>query len=33
MIKNFHFMERKKEKCELSQLRSIYWSGERPFGH
>ena len=25
--------ERKKEKCERSQLWSMDWCGERPFGH
>jgi len=26
-------LQRKKEKCERSQLRSMDWCGERPFGH
>ena len=27
------FYHRKKEKCERSQLRSMDWCGEKPFGH
>ena len=29
----FKLIERKKEKCERSQLWSMDWCGERPFGH
>ena len=30
---NAYTIERKKEKCERSQLRSMDWCGNRPFGH
>ena len=29
----YQLLAKKKEKCERSQLWSMYWCGERPFGH